>query len=201
VSVKIYGLKHWGVSHAFATREEAEAFRDQNPLEVHSADGVREERYEVVELDTPQLVACRTCEKEIVTAKDPVAFPYCKSCYYNGTAHEDLLAGPISGIQEAFPGYWCGVWHTGGGCMGLVIQKADEAYQDGAEYYMLTDPSLSGVDHIVDEGVGIICRYKDTEDAIHQAAVYCDEQNPIGLSAAIALIKKDMAEPMDFEVV
>lgn len=200
MSETIHTLIHWGVQHGFRTREEAEAFRDQNPLEIHGRDGVRTEMYEIGTLETPAIVVCKSCEKEIVTAKDPVAFPYCRTCFYTGAAYEDRLQSVIAAIHEAIPGRWVGVWHTGGGCFGLVVQREDEAYKEGAEYYMLTDPSM-GVDELAGKGVGIIGRYRDAEEGVYQATVYCDEEDPISLGEAIALIKNDIDDPASFELV
>jgi hypothetical protein len=158
---------------AHLTKREAVEFAASHPHMVGHADVVGEtiEFSEVVKGTLPAIVKCKTCKAAgrdtIVTAEDPVKYPFCKNCFYTGAAAEFLMSDVMVKIGKGVKGWEPSVWHTGGGCFALVLNKWDpekqEIVKDG-EYYMLTGDDFE-VSTIATEGVGCIGRYLDeTED-------------------------------------
>lgn len=81
------------------------------------------------------MVTCVICKSE-VTAKDPVRYPYCKTCHYSGRAGEHLRSEQIAFFKRAFPdARHVGIDHTGGGCFRFGI------YLDDENCYGMTDGS------------------------------------------------------------
>ena len=77
---------------------------------------------------------CSLCGGE-VTAKDPVKYPYCRSCHYNGLAAEHLRSEQMEffASQLGPSGGAAYIEHTGGGCMWLAFRWEDEV-----EFYTST---------------------------------------------------------------
>lgn len=120
--------------------------------------------YVYVWAEAETVTKCRTCG-DIVTAKDPAAFPYCRNCYYVGNAYEDIRAESLAYFGERLPGASVSVWHTGGGCFCYGIKFAD----DETGHYMLTDgeaslPSLGEDDAPIRGGWGYVGYYADDDD-------------------------------------
>lgn len=121
-----------------------------------------------------ETVACVTCGN-IVTAIDPVKFPYCKNCFYTGRAFEHLRADQLTPFREAFPEAGIAVEHTGGGCFWLAV-----TFPDDDVFYALTDgeaclPSVERTGEAetpIRDGWGYVGRYAATygEDDGHPDA-------------------------------
>ena len=68
-------------------------------------------------------MACQVCGSA-VTAKDPVAYPYCRDCHYNGAAYNHKFADFMASIKTV-TGMDAEIWQTGGGTMTGVIALTD----------------------------------------------------------------------------
>jgi predicted Rdx family selenoprotein len=74
------------------------------------------------------MTACLGCG-EPVTAKDPVRYPYCRTCHYTGRAAEHERAPQIEWFRAQLPdAVSVGVAHTGGGCFVLSVNYPDVYY-------------------------------------------------------------------------
>lgn len=199
--MKAYGLKHWTICKGFRTAAEAHEYAAKNPIEVHDRAGVHTEHYEVVEIEVPELVDCKVCGS-LVTAKDPVKFPYCKDCFYVGNAHEDMMSTVIAEFEAGVERHKASVWHTGGGCFMFTLQHVDAVGVEDAEYYGLcTDEAAvePGEDWMW------IGRMRDTESGTQYAEIFdAGADNPdakITTEQAIAKIIEDINDPKQFEEV
>ena len=120
---------------------------------------------EVAEIVATNPHRCQLCGGG-VTSKDPVAYPYCSGCHYTGRVEEHLRSAQLDRWREQLEGAIVSVWHTGGGCMMLVVQFADEA--EAGAYYGVTDgeASLPMVDEkpLAEGGWGLVIHYASEED-------------------------------------
>lgn len=89
------------------------------------------------ELASRPVVACKVCGGT-VQAKDPVAFPYCRSCFYAGRAETRIRAAQVERFRAAFPGCEPAVDHTGGGCFWFAVY-----FPGDDRFYVLTDGEAS----------------------------------------------------------
>lgn len=112
---------------------------------------------------TPTAVTCTLCGGE-VTAKDPVRYPYCRTCHYTGAAAEHIRGEQIAYFEKAFPGSRVAIEHTGGGCFWLAIR-----WPDSEKYIVLTDgeaalPTDPDTDDAIRGGWGYVGRHDDTDE-------------------------------------
>lgn len=123
---------------AFLTLEEAKAYLELHPeSQVHSVGGRVDMIPRVItEDEVTAAVLCEACEQQAVSSKDPERYPYCRNCFYTGSAHEHENSKRLAKFRQAFPGAEVNVNHTGGGCFMTSVRFPD---MNVDEYYGLTD--------------------------------------------------------------
>jgi len=96
-------------------------------------DGLAGDQYLEIVVQKIDWFPCKTCGGH-VTAKDPLKYPYCRSCHYMGTAEEDVREAQLYDFRVAVPECDIGIEHTGGGCMWLAFHHPDKR-----EFLIATD--------------------------------------------------------------
>lgn len=119
------------------------------------------------------MTICIICGAK-VTARDPQAYPYCKTCHYSGAAQGNINADKVEPFALAFPNADVLIEHTGGGCHWLAIYPKDTgsypmyALTDGDANLPAEDETTWGCvvryNHVDDEGTAIAWNVDEEDD-------------------------------------
>lgn len=139
--MRMYAVKeterHFGDSSTsyHHTLEEAEAKIDGCVM--HNAEGDHPGReWLAIHIVERASQPCKSCGGETENKAESYAeFPYCRGCYYTGSAADDEHMNDLCAFRTAFPdAEYVGVEHTGGGCFWLAFRWEDDPF-----YYIATD--------------------------------------------------------------
>lgn len=187
----------------FQTMEKAEAhiessrrYDREHPMESGGIPGREYLQIKIVDRD-PQ--PCKVCGGEAANSPEQYAvYPYCRNCYYMGSAAEDIHLNDLAAFRKAFPDATVGVEHTGGGCFWLAFR-----WEGDPVFYCATAGEAELPDDDAwNDGWGIVCRYVEDENGYmdDDAWAVLAESDPFGEHGSptfltkrqvIAAIKKD----------
>lgn len=134
---EVYNTDHPDMRpHVFRERDEAVGYIERCKAYTRSGE-IAGRDYLAIRVVERESHPCTLCGAE-VTAKDPVAYPYCESCHYTGASADALNGEALAWFQQRLPSATVGVEHTGGGCFWLAFRWPDDPV-----YYTATDGEAS----------------------------------------------------------